>query len=357
MSGGITYRNNNLSYNSYYDLELFAAAPALTKLDPARAATLLAAHPAVEEYLRRFPGGLPSFDVAGFYPTSRVSAAPSVFLPLGAASYATDKGAHSVGLSSLDMGLEFTIPLKLEVGLGVMGSTGSYASPGSPEAALLGTGNTCPPDVPHILASADTVPLTRHIPSGCSGPISSWCMQEYSRASMLNTVAERCTYYLDRPSAQSALTAELEVVPKLDPDQRTGFLTNAADLYLRLGDRDAATSVVTTGFELAATLFTQDSESSGLTRFPKAVWSSAEIYRRMISLGVNADFDKTRAAVEAIPDPDLRELERVMLARSLLGIPVRRIIIFYANGSSLLQRSEPNYELSSGNVELVAPSQ
>jgi hypothetical protein len=46
-----------------------------------------------------------------------------------------------------------------------------------------------------------------------------------------------------------------------------------------------------------------------------------------------------------------------MLARSLLGIPVRRIITFYANGSSLLQRSEPNYELSSSNVEVVAPGQ
>jgi hypothetical protein len=64
----------------------------------------------------------------------------------------------------------------------------------------------------------------------------------------------------------------------------------------------------------------------------------------MISVGVNADFDMTRAAVEAITDPELRDLERVMMARSLLGIPVRRQIIFYADGSSVTGHSEPGYE-------------
>jgi hypothetical protein len=64
----------------------------------------------------------------------------------------------------------------------------------------------------------------------------------------------------------------------------------------------------------------------------------------MISLGVNADFEEARAAVEAISAPDLRELERVMLARSLLGIPVRRLIIFYADGSIMRLQSEAEYE-------------
>ncbi len=64
----------------------------------------------------------------------------------------------------------------------------------------------------------------------------------------------------------------------------------------------------------------------------------------MISLGVNANFEQTRATVEAIPDPDLRELEQVMLARALLGIPVRRRIVFYAGGSSMTGHSEPGYD-------------
>jgi hypothetical protein len=342
-SGNISSGRNSLSYKSNTDLELFAVAPALSKLDPPRAAALLAIHPAVEEYLQRFPDGLASFEPFG---SDRISLTPSIFLPMGTASYATEKGAHSIGLTSLDMGLEFTIPLNLNQGLGVTGSTLSYAPPGSPEAALLGTGNTCPPDVAHILASAGTVPLTRQVPTTCGGPNGDWCSyaEQSPRADMLNNIAERCTYYLDEPAARSALTAELELITQLKPEQRPEYLTKAADLYLRLGDRDAAASVVQNGFEVAATLFTHDNESSGLKSFPKAVWSSAEVYRRMISLGVNADFDRTRTTVEAIPDPELRELELVMLARSLLGIPVRRRIVFYAGGSSMAGHSEPGYD-------------
>lgn len=142
----------------------------------------------------------------------------------------------------------------------------------------------------------------------------------------------------------AALAEELRVVQQLPMNGRVTYLTNAADLCLRLGDRKAAAGVVRSGFEVAASLFDQDSQSVRLKSMPKAVWPSAEVYRRMISLGVNADFEKTRAAVEEIQDSELRELEQVMMARSLLGIPVRRQIVFYPDGSSMTGHSDPGYE-------------
>ncbi len=344
-SGGMSILSNALSYRSYSDLELFAVAPALLKLDPARAAKLLDSHPAVQEYLHRFPGGLPSFDSTFFYANNeKLGAAPPI--PRGRDSFATEPGAHTSPLSALDEGIEFTIPLNLMQGLGVTGSLVYFASPGSAEAALLGTGNTCPPDVPHILASIDTVPFSRRLPNACSGPNGDWCSywDQFPRADVVNNIAERCTYYIDKPAALAALSTELHLVQQLPARQRTNYLATAADLYLRLGDRKAAATVLQTGFELAASLFSQDSQSARLQSLPKAVWPSAEVYRRFISLGVNADFEMTRAAVESISDRDLRNLERVMMARSLLGIPVRRIIIFDANGSSMTVHSEPGYE-------------
>lgn len=336
--------SNSLSYKSYNDLELFAVAPALLKLDPVRADKLLAAHPAVQEYLRRFPGGLPSFDNSFFYAYNvNLGTAPPI--PWGKESYATEKGAHTTGLSALDEGIEFTIPLNLQLGLGVTGSNIYMPSPGSPEAALVGTGSTCPSDVPHILASIDTVPLSRRIPTACSGPRGDSCnyMEQFPRVDVLNNIAERCTYYPGKSAALVVLGDELNLVEKIPPSRRPGYLANIADLYLRLGDQKDAAAVVQTSFRLAATLFDQDNQSSRLQPLPKAVWPSAEAYRRAISLGVNADFEMTRVAVEAIPDSDLRELERVMMARSLLGIPVRRLIIFHADGSSMMGRSEPAY--------------
>ncbi|HEX7361758.1 MAG TPA: hypothetical protein VF283_14810 [Bryobacteraceae bacterium] len=333
-AASIGYGKNSLSYRTYTDIELFAVFPALSRLDPTRAAALLAAHPAVAGYLHRFPNGLPSFDIAGFYPGSgRVGVSPPQQLPLGTATYATEKGAHSMSLSPLDMGLEFTISLNLAERLGVTGSA-IPAQPGSPEAALLGTGNTCPADVAHILASADTVPVSRRVPFICSGLYGNSCsyMEEFPRANIFNALAERCTYYPGKPSAMAALSAEVKLLAQIPADQRPNYLANAADLYLRLGERNLAASVVQTGFEIARDMFATESKSMIYRSFPKAVWPAAETYRRMISLGVNANFEKTVSAVEAIPDPELRELERLMLARSLLGIPVRQYLIVNASG-------------------------
>jgi len=92
------------------------------------------------------------------------------------------------------------------------------------------------------------------------------------------------------------LQAEVQLINQLSPGHRTDYLANAADLYLRPGDKEAAVTVVQSGFEVAALLLAQDSQSKGLQGLPKAVWPSVEVYRRMISLGVNADFEKTRTA-------------------------------------------------------------
>jgi hypothetical protein len=244
------------------------------------------------------------------------------------------------------MGLEFTIPLDLQVGLGVTGATVAYAAPGSPESTFLRTDNTCPPDVQQLLASIDAVPFSRRVPTTCGGPNGGWCnyTDEFPRVEVLNKIAERCTYYPGRSEAFATLNAQVLLISQLPMDRRTDYLANAADLYLRLGDREAAASVVQTGFEVAASQFIEDSKSTVLKGLPKAVWPSAEMYRRMVSLGVNANFDKTRTVVEAISDPELRELERVMIARSLFGIPVRRAIIFYPTGSSMTANSEPGYD-------------
>jgi len=136
-SASVGSGDHSLSYNARYDIELFAVAPALEEFDPARMKLLLTEHPQVAEYLKRFPGALPAFDVNDFYPTSYpLSKFSSDHVPIGLQLYNSDIGAHSTGLSSMDMGLEFTISLNLNIGLGVTGSGVFYANPGSPESQL-----------------------------------------------------------------------------------------------------------------------------------------------------------------------------------------------------------------------------
>ena len=144
------------------------------------------------------------------------------FVPHGLTSYASETGAHSLGLSSLDMGLEFTIPLNLSVGLGVTGSIVSPFTPGSPEAALLGTGYTCPKDVSQILESIDTIPVSRKVVGFCL----SHCgySTEFPRVQVLNNVAERCTYYPGRSEAIMVLKAEAQAIEELPQEVRVNYL-------------------------------------------------------------------------------------------------------------------------------------
>ncbi len=147
------------------------------------------------------------------------------------------------------------------------------------------------------------------------------------------------------------MAAETQLIAQLAPNIRPRYLANTADLYLRLGERKSAAECVQKGFELADSLLVEDNKSSRLQGLPRAVWPSAEVYRWMISLGVNTNFERTRQTVEGISDPELRELERVMLTRTLLGIPVRRQIIYYPEGRMTLE-SEPGYEYTGSTAQM-----
>jgi len=115
-------------------------------------------------------------------------------------------------------------------------------------------------------------------------------------------------------------------------------------LYLRLSDKEDAAGVVKQGFVTANKLRQRDIAELGLKDTPKELWDAAETYRRMITLGVNAGFASTEAMVQQIPDPVLRKYEEVMLARALLGVPVRRYLVLSANGSSMVGEVDISYD-------------
>jgi hypothetical protein len=224
-SASIGYGKNSLCYSSRYELELFAVSPALQRLDHHRATALLKEHPNVAEYLKRFPNGLPSFDVMDFYPNSyRLRGFSSEFVPQGLQLYNSEKGAHSSGVSPMDMGLEFTIPLDLNVGLGVTGSGLFYANPGTPEYEIYSQSRGCPNDIENPLTLARSVPVSRKVPTTCSGPDGQWCSyeEESPRARLLQAIAEGCTYSRNGGAAHAVLDEESELISQMEPEQQTG---------------------------------------------------------------------------------------------------------------------------------------
>lgn len=342
--GGIrmSFRDNSINFNSNYEFQLFAVAPALQHLDPPRAANLLARHPEVISDLKRYPQGLASLDELGYMP-NRSIITPDHHKPIGLQLFNTAEFGQN--LSPMDMGLEFTIPRNLNI-LGVTGSVVYFPNPNDPEASILDRTGTCPTDVPHRLDLARTVPILRKVPTFCSGPFAAGCSYSdtFPRAYLIKVIAERCTYYLDPAAARAALHDELETLTQMPEEAQVEFLATAADLYLRLGDREAATGVIGRGFNAASTIRGHELSSEKLHNVPIGIWASAEAYRRMITLGVNASLDVTRKLTDEIPDSNLRELEQVMLARALLGVPVRRYMVANASGGFGVGDVEVTYD-------------
>ena len=125
----------------------------------------------------------------------------------------------------------------------------------------------------------------------------------------------------------------LKIMNQISEEDRVPFLVQAADLYLRAGDKEASANVIQDGFKLARAAYEKEAASKTSSgAVPPCYWEAAEIYRQMVTVGAYASLERTREAVDEIPDAGLRNVEKVMVARALLGVPVRRRITINASG-------------------------
>jgi hypothetical protein len=348
---------SGFEFHSNFDFQLFAVIPVMRRLDPSRAAALLSQHSEVDANIKQFPEGLRSLDELGIGFSEAEGGGPDVRVahhlePEGLQGYdSVDKAPKT--LAAQDLGLEFTTPRDLN-SLPVTGFLRSVSDIGGmvrsyvnvtqqnevrdpslmeEEVALFDPAGSCPADISHLLAGVNSSPITRKLCVEGGGPLGhGWCSHSidmFPRASLLQAVAERCAYYRNPEAARQALRDQLAVIDQIPETDRLEYLLVVADLYLRLGDRPAAADAVAGGFAAAQAVYARDSGAASLENVPRLVWASAEAYRRVITLGVNADRIAMRTAIDQIPNPVLAELERVMMARSLLGVPVREYLIAY----------------------------
>ena len=305
-----------MQFHSNYDYQLFAVAHALQAVDQDQAAALFAQHPEAAEALKRFPEG--PYDLS-----RNLAIIPNHQKPMELRLWSN--AGDALNLLPQDIGLEFTVPRPFLPGVTGTGFP-SYDQRG-PEAPVLDQLKTCPADTPQRLEQlALTVPIVRQVPMSCSGGGCSH-MNTFPRPDLFQFLATVCINFGGPAAARGLLHSQIALIKQMPEDDRADYLVGTADLYLRLGDRDAAADVSQEGFKLARAMYEHELTSDYLEKFAKGFWNSAEIYRQMITLGVNASLDGTRKAVDEIPDANLREIEQVMIARALLGVPIRRQII------------------------------
>jgi hypothetical protein len=130
------------------------------------------------------------------------------------------------------MGLEFTIPLNLNIGLGVTGSGMLYAPPGSTESELFKKYSGCSDDESRLLKESSSVPHSRKVATMCSGPMGGErCSyrDEFPRAHLFQAIAESCAWQGKRDTTHAVLQEEMKLISQMEPAEQTDFLAMAAD--------------------------------------------------------------------------------------------------------------------------------
>lgn len=320
--------SRSLRFDAHYDFELFVVGPALQKVNPRKARELIGQHPAVADALKKYPNGWRSFAPSDFF--FNFNLAPN----------------HSWRTLNDPLNL---VPQDLGPPLAEVSGGFDPYQPNGPEASVLAELKACSPDLPQRLAKlAPMVPVLRKVPFTCEGPSTGmWCSYEdtYPRAYLFQFIATGCIGEGNPAGARAALRDLDQILDQIPEDMRINYIALEADLYLHLGDQQAATEVVDEGFRLAAKDYNRDANSATLKEVPASLWDTAEIYRRMVTLGVYASLDRTREIVNEIPDASLRAIEEIMIARALLGVPMRHRIIVPGTGQV---QADDGYTYASG---------
>jgi hypothetical protein len=167
-------RVGELAFNQYSDIELFAVAPALQRLDPDRAVELLSEHSATVAMLKRFPRGLADFYTMDngydgiFSPPHR----PGSKYTVGNEVCDSEAALRSANFDFHDLGLEFTVPLKADSIMTPPNWGRLAAYPDAPEAKVLPLQGHCPEDWQHRLELARTVEISQKMIDACSAACS-----------------------------------------------------------------------------------------------------------------------------------------------------------------------------------------
>jgi len=276
------------SFNSSYEYALFAMLPLLKQLDESRAKALLEENQNVQAKLQQFPQGMQSLNAALANPppkdgdSSKGRTGMGVNLRMGKVS--PEQAAEAYRRAELQRTVQQIID----------------SSENDPGAAI-------------AQASTLTASLGGPFPDSPRGRV----LEAIARNNVKNhpAIAKRAADELKK-------TAE-----ELQTDGQARYLAITADLYLQLGDDDSAERIVSAGFKVAEKMLEQDSNADNPNMALKAWWPSTDAYRRFIEIETKISHQSTANVLKEIRDSEIRTVESIMVARTLLGVPMGQYTI------------------------------
>ncbi len=280
------------SFASRYEYDLFAVLPVLRQLDESRAKQLLEDNQTLQSKVQQYPQGLGSLD------------------PAPSPTAAKDANSNRRGLNTM-------------VSMG-----GSHPGGGGQSAAAAQSymNQEAQRRVQQIVEEGATDP-TQAIAHSMTLPLSLDGMGRSSpRASALLSIAN-ANVKKNPGAASQALSEMRKMVGDIKPDLQAQYLATAADTYLKLGDKENADKAVNEGFKIADKMLENDANPDNPNQALKAWWPSADAYRRFVEVEAKISQPATLNVLKEIKDPEIRATESIMVARSLVGLAVKRFMV------------------------------
>jgi hypothetical protein len=283
------------SFRTRYEFELFALLPLLEQLDESRAKHLLEDDQRLQSSLQKYPQGLNS-----------VAPPPK------------DLNKNRRGLST-------------QISQGNSGTTRSgYMSEEAFRKAqeIAQEGET---DPTQAMAQAMTLPVMLEARTGAS-----------PRADALEAIA-RANMKKNPTAADLALSELRKITADLSLRLQGRYLSSAGDLYLQMGEQENAEKIVSEGFKVADKLLEIDANPNSPNQALKAWWPSTDAYRRFVEVQAKISRPATFNVLKEIRDPEIRAAESITFARSLLGLPLKRVLVAVRRkGSDSMSISDTN---------------
>jgi len=287
------------SFDSSYEYALFAMLPLLKQLDESRTKSLLEENQSLQAKLQQFPQGMQSLNpTLANNPPKEGDSAKSAD-----SSKSGDSAKHR--------------------GMGVSIRSGK-ASP--EEAAQAFQRAELQRNAELIIDSSEKDPVqaiaqASTLPASLGGPL-----PQSPRGRVLEAIAK--ANVKDHPAVAKQAVDELrKMAEDLTGQGQAVYLASAADLYLQLGDQDTAEKIVSEGFKAAEKMLEQDNDADDPNNALKAWWPSTDAYRRFIEIETKISHRSTANILREIKDSEIRTVESIMVARTLLGVPMAQYTI------------------------------
>jgi hypothetical protein len=276
---------DSANLNSMYELRLFQMLPILRELDSSRAEVLLRDNAAARANLKRFPNGIATPDSIYFH----TGDAPS---------------------NEMQMNQQALVQLRQRTEQLV---------------------EEAEKDPQQALSDALTLPVSDGHHPGLS------C----ARLEALEAIARK-TAKKNPKGAKAALDEALKLADQLSPQQGMAF-TDVPELYLAIGDKEAAKTALKSLSKIAERVYSQDTNPDDPNLAFKGVWPSSRLWRSGVQTAEKVSAELAAEIIAAIPDEDISAFQNITYASSLLNAPTFPATWAerHKNGISMVQMQGP----------------